>query len=111
MMAGHGDPAAVGRLEAVLGDELVVVVDAELTLQRQADGDEVARQLRGGAIAIPSALDVGVPADLASLPVRRIVAPGRQWPEGGRLPGESLRHDLADRPVDPSIGFLPEPLL
>ena len=52
MMAGDGDPAAVGRLEDVLGDELLAVVDAELALQGQSDGDEAARQVGGDAIAI-----------------------------------------------------------
>ena len=40
MMPGDGDPAAVGGLEDVLRHELLVVIDAELALQGQADGDQ-----------------------------------------------------------------------
>ena len=94
VMAGDRDPAAVGRLEDVLGDELLAVVDAELALQGQADGDQAARQIGGDAVAIAADLDVGIPADLAALPVRRVVAPGRQRPERRGLSGEALRHDL-----------------
>ena len=95
----------------MLGDELLAVVDAELAVQGQADGDQVTGQLRGDAVAIAAGLDVGIPADLPTLPVRRVVASCRQRPEGGRLPDEALRHHLVDRPVDPLIGFLAEPLL
>lgn len=111
MMPGDGDPAPVGRLEDVLGDELLAVVDAELALQGQADGDEAARQFGGDAIAIPAGLDVGIPADLTPLPVRRVVAAGRQWPERRGFPGESLGDDLPDGPVDARVGFLAQPLL
>jgi hypothetical protein len=57
-MPGDGDPATVRRLEDVLRDELLAVVDAELAVQGQADGDQVPGELRGHAIAIPTGLDV-----------------------------------------------------
>ena len=90
MMPGDGDPATLGRLEDVLGDELVVVVDTELAVQGQPDGDQVAGQLCGDAVAIAAGLDVGIPADLAALPVRRVVAPGRQGLQRRGFPGEAV---------------------
>jgi len=111
MMPRDGDPAAVGRLKDMLGDELLAVVDAELPLQGQADGDQVPGQFGGDAIAIPAGLDVGIPPDLTRLPVRRVIAPGRQGVQRRGFPGEAVAHDFVDRAVDALIGFLPEPLL
>src|SRR6185295_12520800 len=65
----------------------------------------------GHAVAIAADLDVGIPADLARLPVRGVVAPGWQGLQGRGLPCKALGHDFVDGAVHPRVGLLAEPLL
>ena len=75
-----------GGLEHVLGDTLLPVVDGHGAVEGDAHPDRTAGQGPRDTVAIAADLDVGVPADLAGLPVRRVVAPGWQ-----RLQGRGFR--------------------
>ena len=111
MVIGHGDPPLGGGLQAVLRDALLTVVDGHGAVEGDPHPDRAPRQGPRHAVAIAADLDVGVPGDVARLPVRRVVAPGRQRLEGRRLPGEALGHDLVEGAVHAGVGFLAEPLL
>src|SRR6185436_1500811 len=104
-------PAPGRGLEGVLGDTLRPVVDGHGAVEAEAHPDRAAGQGPGDTVAIAADLDVGVPADLARLPVRRVVALGWQRLQRRGLPGEALGHDLVHRAVHPRVGLLPEPLL
>src|SRR5206468_1168309 len=111
VVIGDRDPALGGRLEEMLRDALLAVVDRDGAIQRDPHADRTAGQRGGHAVAIAADLDVGVPADLARLPVRRVVALGRQGLQRWGLPGEALGDDLVHGAVHARVGFLPEPPL
>ena len=111
MVSRDGDPALGGGLEGVLGDALLAIVDSHGAVQGDPHPHRLPGQPAGDAVAIAADLDVGVPADLARLPVGGVVAPGWQRLQGRGLPGEARGHDLVDGAVDPGVGFLPQPLL
>jgi hypothetical protein len=94
----------------VLGDALGAVVDGDSALQGDSDAHGLAGQCRRDAVAIAADLDLGVPADLPGLPVRRVVAARRQRLQGRRLPREALVHDLVHRAVHPRVGVRAQPV-
>ena len=90
----------------MLRDALLAVVDRDGAVQRDPHADRTPRQRGRDAVAIAADLDVGVPADLARLPVRGVVASGRQRLQRRGLAREALGHDLVHGAVHPQIGFL-----
>ena len=91
MMSGDGDPALGRGLEHVLGHALLAVVDGHGAVEGDPHPHRLPGQGPGDTVAIAADLDVGVPADLARLPVRGVVAPGRQRLQGRGLPREYTR--------------------
>ena len=110
-MIGDGHPALGGRLEDVLRDTLLAVVEGAGAVERDPHPPWLPGQGPGHAVAIAADLDVGVPGNLARLPVGSVIAPRRQGPQRRSFPGEALGDDLADRAMHPRVGLLPQPLL
>ena len=76
MVVGDGHPALGGGLQDVLSDALLV--DRGSAVQGDPHAQRLPDQGAGHAVAIIADLDVGIPADLARLPVRGVVPPRRQ---------------------------------
>src|SRR5215510_6678260 len=75
VMIGDGHPALGGRLEDELRDALLAVVDGDGAVERDPHPHGLPGQDPGHTAAIAADLDVGVPANLARLPVRGVIAP------------------------------------
>ena len=112
MMRRHGDPALA---RAAAGGAGRRTARRRSTRRRPSSviriGTARPASAVGHAVAIAADLDVGVPADLAQLPVRRVVAAGGKRLQLRLLPGEPLGHDLVHGAVHPRVGLLAQPLL
>ena len=94
----------------MLRHEALGVIDREDVLERDADRHAAADERVRHAVAVAADLDVAVPAHLAELPVRRVVACRRQRLQLRLLSGKSFGDDLAHGAVHPGVGLLAQPL-